>query len=327
MNDKITGLLKNLRHSADSEWVLKHTKALMECEKGQTFSDYKKSAKYVYNLLKEEGMEAEMLSFPADGKTVYQDKCTPIGWEASEGRLTILASAIPFDDPVIADFKAEPLNLIKHSVSTPEGGIVTNILSEAMVYAGEDARGAMVLLEKASRANFETISPLLDLGAIGFISDFLSVGETTPDCVCWNNAATESLSWHANAETRDFIGFSITPRMGEKLRRAILSGGVLAKIECDGKRKADEINAVTALIKGKSEKEIWVMAHLYEPFSSDNSYGVISAIETVRLINRMIKSGEISELNFSIRLVFAMELYFVVKTSREISKHLVTSCR
>ena len=304
----MTELLKNFRQNADSEWVLKHTKALMECEKGQTFTDYKKSANYVYNLLKEEEMEAEMLSFPADGKTVYQDKCTPIGWDASIGKLTVLASSIPFADPVIADFKAEPLNLVKHSCLAG-GEVVTNIVSEAMVYAGEDARGALVLLEKGSRANFETISPLLDLGAIGFISDFLSTSDKSPGCVCWNNAATDSLDWHANAETRDFIGFSISPKMGEKLRKAVLSGGVLVKAECDGKRKIDVINAVTALVKGKSEKEIWVMAHLYEPFSSDNSYGVISAIETVRLINRMIKSGEIPELQFSIRLVFAMELY------------------
>lgn len=36
-------------------------------------------------------VDAEIITFPADGKTACQDKITPLGWEATTGKLTILS--------------------------------------------------------------------------------------------------------------------------------------------------------------------------------------------------------------------------------------------
>ncbi len=279
------------------KWALEHTYEFSEAEYGQTNESYKRSARYVYKLLKEEGAEAELLSFPADGKTVYRDTLMPYAWEASVGRLAVLSSSVPFEEKVLADLKTEPFSLIRHSAATPEGGTVTNVISEAMVYAGEDARGSLVLLEKGNRPVGENISPLLDLGALGFITEF------SP------KDAFDAKSRYAQADSRDFLGFYVKSEKCDSLRRAVLSGGVKVKAESDGKKYCGEADAVTALIKGESEKELWVTAHLYKKAAPEKIPSVILAASAMKLISDMIKNGNIKLPHFSIRFVFAMEHY------------------
>lgn len=297
---------------ADRSWVMEQTKELWERERPQTFSAYSASAQYVYELLKENGFAAEKLTFPADGRTVYQDKRSPLAWDASVGRLTVMKSPVAFADPVVADFEKMPLNLIKHSVATPEGGIYTRLLTESQVYAGADCTGAMVLLEPDTAPISVigyNIAPLLDLGALGFVSDYLTGGIETPDSVQWVNSGTERSNWHVQEDDRDFIAFSVSPRTGRKLREAALRGNVEVLVECDGRRCEGEVNAVTALLPGRQKKELWIIGHLYEPFADDNSAGVIGAISVLKEIREMTEKGILPPLNFSVRLVFAMELY------------------
>lgn len=45
--------------------------------------------------MKEAGLEnVEKIPFPADGKTGYQDKISPLAWDATCGRLTITKSPV-----------------------------------------------------------------------------------------------------------------------------------------------------------------------------------------------------------------------------------------
>lgn len=294
----------------DNDWIFSQTEKLTAIERGQTFKNYKESSEYVFNLLKSEGFDAEMLTFPADGKTVYQDKRMPLAWDATVGKMTVMRSAVPFKDPVVADFSKESFNLIRGSVSTPEGGLYTKLVTEPQALAGEDVTGAFVLLEPETRPTSAIVSMLLDLGAIGFVSEYLRRGLDTPDCVQWVNAATDDHShWHVQAEDRDFIGFSVSPRIARKLRCAAVEGPLEVLVESDGKRYEGEIDAVTALIPGEDERELWLLAHLYEPLSSDNSLGIMTAINTVKNIQKLIADGTLPKMKHSIRLVFALEFY------------------
>ena len=131
-------LLKKLYDSADIDFLMNESIALTEIEFKQTFCEYHKAAEYTYNLLKREGLDAEFITFPADGKTTYQDFRTPLAWEASYGRLTVTKSPIPFADPIVADYERHPFHLIKGSTGTPEGGIHARLLTEAQVLNGAD---------------------------------------------------------------------------------------------------------------------------------------------------------------------------------------------
>ncbi|MBE6687717.1 MAG: M28 family peptidase [Ruminococcaceae bacterium] len=303
----MTDLLKYIYDCSDSSWVMKHTKELYELEFPQTFESYAKSANYVYNLLKSEGFDTQMLTFPADGKTVYQDKRTPLAWKATKGRLTVISEVKELKDPVIADYEKMPFSLVKHSVSTPEGGIRTRVITQAQAFSGVDCKGTLVLLESEKKPSSSTISAILDLGALGFITDYLSPAEYEQHAVHWSSAATDDgYHWHVQCEDRDFIAFAITPANGRILRYAVNVGAVEVLVESDGVRYEGEINAVTALIPGKSKKEVWAFAHLYEPLASDNSVGVMTLINALRDVRRLSESNQ---LEYSVRAVFAMELY------------------
>ena len=299
-------LLRKLHDDANIDFLMNETATLTDIEFKQTFREYRKAAEYTYNVMKREGIDAEFITFPADGKTTYQDFRTPLAWEATMGRLTVTKSEISFDDPVIADYERHPFHLIKGSTATPEGGITARLLTEEQVLSGADAKGAIILFPTNDVCRSPKISPMLDRGAIGFISSCVGRGmeKETPDSITWCNAATDDHAhWHVQSEDRPFIGFSISPRSADKLREALSKGEVEVLVESDGRRYDGEIDAVCGYVKGKSEKEIWLIAHLFEPFFTDNSLSVMISIEIAKAIKRL------GTPNFSVRLVFSAETY------------------
>ena len=305
-----TEFLQYLRDTCETNWIVEKSYQLNNIELGQSFKEYKKAAQFTYNLLKAEGFEPEMLTFPADGKTVYLDARTPLGWRISHGSLTVVHSPIPFENPVIADYEAEPFSVVKHSVSTPPEGIVTRIRTEAEMRAGADCKGALIFFDSTTRPRFAALSAALDAGAIGFVSDNIRVLTETPDCVQWLNAGVDGIgNWHAQCDDRDFIGYMITPRTGKKLREACGKGTVEVKLLCDGERYEGEIDAVMATLSGKSKKEVWITAHLYEAFIADNSASVVMAIAALKKLRQLQEQGMIPQLEYTVRVLFAMEVY------------------
>lgn len=148
-----------------------------------------------------------------------------------------------------------------------------------------------------------------DAGALGFVTDNLSGREKTPAAIQWVNACTEGPSWHTRADDRSFIGFTVSPITGEQLRVALRKGVVMVRAFSDGERREDEIDVVTGVIPGEDEREIWLLAHLYEPLTDDNSSGVALALEIARVLNQLFTEGTLPRPHFTLRLVFGMETY------------------
>ena len=312
----------------DKQWLTENIIKLYKIERKQTFPAYQEAAEYTYNLMTSCGIDSEIIHFPADGKTIYQDKCMPIGWDISNATLSLITTIPGISDPIIADYSKEPLTIVKHSVSTPPEGLIVNIITEAQMLAGEDAKGSLVLLNQGIRPRGEIVRTLLDLGAIGWVSDNLEDPHTTPDSVSWMNAGTERNSWHVQAGDHDFISFQITPRIGLELRNACEHGQVTAKIFSDGRRYETDFPAVTGLLKGENEREIWIVSHMYEPLIDDNANGVVGSIAILNEIKRLKDEGKI-KLKYSIRLVFAAEMYGVAAVTEyfggDLSKRTIGS--
>ena len=298
----------------DGEKLYRRALELAAIEIGQTTPCHVRAAEYVRQQLVEAGIPGvERIDFPADGKTAFQDKVMPLAWDATVGRLEFVDNIsgpgwVPVnkrgladaDNRVPADFKRHPFHLIKGSVATPPGGILTTIVNQSQLLAGADPRGVMVMLDPLVRASGNVIRPMLDMGVLGFVTDYAVGRYESPDTLQWANAATESGNWHVTKEDRPFIGFTVTPRTGDLIRSL---GGARVRVECDGRRYVGAEPMVTALVPGKSTKEVWLFAHLYEPLLNDDSAGVSTAIE----VARMLMAGE--KPRYSVRLVFAMEMY------------------
>ena len=292
----------------DKTWLREHILSLYRLERPQTFPAYQRAAAYTYDLLRAEGFSAELLNFPADGKTTWQDKRAPLGWDVSTMRLSLVTKVAGITDPVLADYSREPLSAVKHSVATPPEGITADLVTEAQMKAGEDVRGCFVLLNQATRPRGQVVRTLLDLGALGWVSDYLEDPHTTPDSVSWINAGTEHNSWHVQAGDRDFISFQITPRTGLALRAACESGPVKVHALSDGRRYETELPVITGLLPGEDPREVWIVSHMYEPLIDDNANGVIGSIAILKALRQLRDAGEL-RLRYSVRVVFAAEMY------------------
>ncbi|HWL53601.1 MAG TPA: DUF4910 domain-containing protein [Chthoniobacteraceae bacterium] len=289
------------------ERLLETTRELWETEFGQTFACYHASARLAERKLHEAGCEqVERLPFPADGRSVFQDKTLPIGWRAATGRLEVVEAALPFEPAVIADFQKHPFHLIKGSVATPPEGVETRLVTQEALEAGADARGALVLLHPEQRP---TCRVLAGSGALGLVSDFLVGRHETPWAHSWVNGCSDSQAWHTGADDRPFIGFSISPATGDRLREALRMGEVRVRATSDGERYEDTVEAVTGVIPGSDPREIWLLAHLYEPLANDNSAGVACALEIARTLRTLVAEKVLPPPRFTLRLVFAMEVY------------------
>ncbi|MBQ9087340.1 MAG: DUF4910 domain-containing protein [Lentisphaeria bacterium] len=304
---KNTFLLEKFRRycgTLDIDSMLVNTQALLECELPQTFSAYHAAADKALELIKNAGIpNGEKITFAADGKTAFQDKITPIGWEATYGTLEIKsASALP-TGTILADYTRHPFELIKGSTGTAQEGEDVEIISYSAMLAGADVTGALVMSPANAGPVYNYLSTALDLGARGFVSDYAMNSNTRPDGIQWCNAYTEHNNWHVNSGDRPFIAFAISPANGKKLRQSLDSGSVICHISSDARRVESTVDVVTALVPGKSKKEFWILAHLYEPLSNDNSSGVAAAIETARAIMAQ------GTPDYSLRIVFGLELY------------------
>lgn len=291
----------------DAEFLKKHTVALMEKELPQTNKANHAAADYTYELLKSLGFEAERLNFISDGKTAYQDKIMPLCFDLTYAKLTVESEWE--GERLIADYEREPFSIIRFSTQTPKGGITAPLIPFEDMLAGTDVKGAFVLLPPDLFPTDKALVPILERGGIGLVSGTAKSGTLSPDTVHWANNCSQTNSWYVNADEADFIGFCVTPNIRERLYAACKKGEVLLKAETDCHRFAGEMPAVTALIKGECEREFWILAHSAEPLEDDNSSGIIASIHAMLSIKKAIENGEIPPLKYSVRLLFAPELY------------------
>lgn len=306
MNISIYELLKN---ELDETRLLSQTEKLWKTEFGQRHSDYQRSARLVENMLIEGGLEGvERIPFPADGKTVFHDRIMPLCWEASTGKLTVKKAPCRIGDPVVADMGRHPFHLIKGSVSTVPGGVSAKLITYEQMLYGEDPRGAMVIAPPDIKKT-GLYGTLCDFGALGVVYDCMLSRYRTPDELTWVNGWSEGPHWHITQDDRRLIGFSVSPRTGDMLRNAVRRGEVIVRAESDGKNFPGEIDVVTGVVPGKEKRELWLLAHLYEPLSSDNSSGVVCAVEIARQIKSLVLKGKLAAPEFTLRLVFGLEMY------------------
>ena len=308
----------------DPAVLRRKTEELTAIEMGQTFRHYRKAIEYISRTMKESGLsDVEIMDFPADGKTAYCDMIMPIAWDASVGKLSLLKPA-PGENAVLADFQEHPFHLVKGSVATPPEGVISRIITEQQVLAGEDPAGALVMLESLTSPRRPVIRPILDMGALGFVTDFLTGRYNTPDSVQWVNAGAETLDWHVTAEDRPFIGFSVSPRTGDLIRQKANRGNCKVLVQCDGKRYEGKLPLVTGIVPGRQKKEVWLIAHTFEPLLDDDSSGVIAGIEIARQI--MLKGTP----EYTLRLVFAMEVYgyaaYVASRGENLKNEVIGGC-
>jgi aminoglycoside N3'-acetyltransferase len=326
----IDEILRRIAAEAFKAPLMDLSRRLWEIERPFGFAAFERSGRFCFEQLQKDHLdEVELLEFPADGRTDYWDKRMPIAWDARGGRLEVTSPRRAFRDPVIADWARSPFHLAMWCASTPEGGIETEIVTEGMMRAGESVEGRLVLAEphRFPKAIFRAVC---EAGGAGIVSDFVRDPFATPDGLFWVNSFGETDEWYPGAESRELLGFCVTPRVGRRLRELLAGGSVRAHAEVDAHKGAGRLLAATGAILGaeRPDEEVWLAAHLYEPLGGDNSPGAASAMTAAGLLARLIQRGELPPPRRSIRAAMTLELYgmtAVLKTLHERGRKLAAT--
>ncbi len=278
----------------------------------QASPEFRQAAEMIYETLLAWGLEAQLLSYPANesvhlwGMRMFQE------WNGVAGSLRLVA---PADQArTVSDFRAVRMSLIPRSA--PFEGEVEAITprnrgEEPEDYEGLDVAGKVVITSgQVMRVHQLAVE---ERGAVGIIFDGMRTMEPVSPEWSLPDAIQYTSFWWWNTSRKGF-GFALTPRQGNWLRRLVkeapadqpvrLYARVVSRFH-DG-----AIENVTATIPGKTEDEIIIVSHLCHPTpcANDNASGAAAAMEVARALHTLIETGDLPRPQRTIRFLWVAEM-------------------
>jgi hypothetical protein len=265
---------------------------------------YRDAALWAERYLAAEGINAEVKSYPANRELFYQTMPSPEDWECTEAWCELVEDG----NRRIADWAAHSNSVAEGSGACPPmtktAEVVWMATSDEGDYEGVDFTGKVVVLDQfrphAARWVFE------QRGAIGFIRVSDPV-DGRDDAMHWSSM--REFYW------QPYFGFAVPPREGCRIRELI------ATLDKEGKklhtnclvkssRSKGSFELLTALLPGKSDEEVLIVAHQCHPQNScnDNISGCSASIEALRVLSLLIERGELAPLKRGIRLLLVPEM-------------------
>jgi len=302
-------------------------------------SGLKRASEFLCQRHRENGIKAEVISYPADDKTEWlHGHRNPLEWIPRRGRLSILKP--DGKAGLICSYDEEPLSLVCNSTSTPIGGanaevLIINSGDKDEAYTGINVSGKIIFTELPANS---VASQARKRGAIGVISDCISPPwltshppvrepEDAPDLTMWS-------IFGGSRNEKNLWGFSLSARQGRRLREIIRESkeSVILHAEVDAGLASGTSELVNAFLPGTdlAHEEIWVLAHSSEPGARDNASGCCLSLELARILKLLLETGELPPLRRSIRFMNAVEvsgfLPYIDARSNELDKVLAGLC-
>lgn len=315
-DSKIFSITNKIYNCCQSERAFRMVKEIAQYHRIQASRGYREAAKASCRLLRDAGLEARILSYPADLKKVCFTQRMFREWRCEEAWLEL---TFPWKERM-ACFSREEMSLIQRSAPADYSGRETPI-----VYVPDDAdpesfegdiEGKILFVENG----FERwIQKVKDCRGAAILT--VSMPEIKPVRVNMSEdeelkEAHANLSFHHYTEESEAAlrGFALTPRMGKELRTACLSLGKegkypRARFQIDASFENGFLENVEAVIPGESQEEVLLTAHLCHPRSSvnDNASGAACAAEAMIALHQLIKEGGLPKPRRTIRLLLIPE--------------------
>ncbi|MHA2065950.1 MAG: DUF4910 domain-containing protein [Candidatus Thorarchaeota archaeon] len=266
--------------------------------------------------------KVEIFEYPADGKRQIETFVAPFGWFPTSGTLELIEP----ERKLLADFQAEPISLIAHSVKADmesEVVYVGKALSPEGL-EGKDIKGRIVLTENLARIAFK---PLCVMGgAAGLLTYVPPSGQ---DEIA--NLRRYDAFWPGSDEGKTgAFGFSLRQKDGLKLKELLEEGKtVKVKAKVKAALKTGKTSVLSALIEGEDpNKEFWLIAHVCHPHegANDNASGSGAVMESVRVISDMIRQGIIPKPECSLRFLWVPEWFGTIEFIQN-EKSILSKCQ
>ena len=306
MNTQVSELIWQT-FSGEAAWQV--VSDLSRFHRIQASPGYRQAAHLLHQRLTEEGLQVQVLSYPANQETQFWGWPSFQEWDCSGAELHLVE---PEDSAgVLADFRACPISLIQRSAPF-EGEAEVVLLKdgeEQSDYADLDVAGKVVL----TRGDVHRVRQLAveKRGALGILFDGMRpVAPVRPEGDLADARQYTSFWWHPGA-TRCF-GFVLTPRQGRAMRQLLEEADepVRVRARVDSRLYDGEIEVVEAVIPGKTDEQVLVVAHLCHPLPSanDNASGAAAAFEAARSLQSLIASERLPGPRRTIRFLWMPEM-------------------
>ncbi len=251
-------------------------------------------------MLQRAGVEsAHIENLPADGKTSVNGWLMPLAWTVRDAKLETAARGK--GRLTLAEYAANPQSLALYSPSTPDGQWVEGEVVTAAdpLSLGRRLRGRFLLLQ-AGKGSFEIDAYAARHGALGV----LAVHEGP-----FQNASGY-LNYAVPPDTvRPCVpAFSLTPANGRLLRERLAAEPRLRlRARVRTKRCAGSMPIVTGTV-GEGFPEIFLCGHIDEIGAQDNASGCGVAIEALRVLQTLARSGRGVRQRRAVRFFFSVEV-------------------
>ncbi|MDR2610306.1 MAG: DUF4910 domain-containing protein [Clostridiales Family XIII bacterium] len=270
-------------------------RALAVHERYHSTAGFRRAATLCLERLRGAGLNAELLSYPADDDILYESQFTLRDWVCPEGWLALE------DEPfrLIADRVAMPCSVIQRSGAQPD----REKRFELVRADAPDVSGKVILLRDKLPDEMKDV--FLSRGAVGVVYSEMSAPRRE-DIIKWISFTDPDLS--------HIFGFAVTPREGDRIERRIGEGetsGTPVRARCfvEASRHPSTIENVTARIEGETNEEVLLVAHLchLRGSANDNLSGVAAVMEAARALSRATESGLLAKPRRSVRILLVPE--------------------
>lgn len=255
--------------------------------------------------------EVELLTYPADGKTMFgTQKSRPV-WSVRSAELWELGN---IDGETIrvrrlGDWDSVPLSLAQDSFSADVTAALVDIGSGTSDehYANKDVRGKLVLTSSQPETVVERA--VGELGAAGIIS------YAPNQRSAWWREDDRLVRWgHLESfpNTKSF-GFMISLGEARKFQARLEAGEeIILSANVDASHETGQYGFATAAIHGTTHKDedIHFTCHLDHPRpgANDNASGCVSILEIARTLSALIKNNILPRPKRSIRFLWPAEI-------------------
>ena len=295
---KLDELFNIINEAVDGEEIRGFAREYRQYPLKLSYTSFSNGMSWLADFYKSQGLDAEFVTFPADGHTVYADRHFPYAWDIYEAWAKV-------GDKEIAQYEENTYCVVPFS-------------------ADSDGEQERVFLKYEDSKDVEDLSPyailITDFPDMGRVREISAKGCTaffsTVDTEPIDPSLEDSRRWYNDlfgAGQMDYrdkatcCGFSITPRIARDLLAQMKEGEVKVRYCMHTKTYESTYNACTAVVPGEDDRCFIVSAHGYEPHATNNVAGIAMSMGAAKALSSLIASGKLPKPKHSIRFFHGLE--------------------
>ncbi len=310
-------IISIIRKEVSAKRLMQSVKEVSCYHRVQASQGYRDAAMHCREYLRSLGIQADILSYDANGKDFVGPYKLFQEWNIEKAYCDVL---YPIEKR-IADFSLEPISVIQKSYPCDVEAevVLMDKGSDPKGYDDIDFHGKIIFIHEHFK---EYAWVVQERGAIGYISDFYQEVPFIRNREEMQDSLSYTSFWwkHTEEEVKAF-GFVLSPRDGKEL--SLLCEQVrkdYADHRCESpyirvhavvrsKLFDGHYDVVEATLPGKSEDTILIIAHLCHPCASanDNASGVSGGMEILRSLHTLIEKGKLAPLQQTVKLILVPE--------------------